>query len=295
MAITVPCRSTQTVSLDEYIEFVSRKVNLSKEDDIAASAPMLRALANDRTLIVDRLNRLVANAFDRESVPSAQAIFLGQGDNFYVRANIWPSSADVAGGRLYQERFAYNEAHDHNFSFLTVNHMGPGYETDIFEYDNEKVAGYVGEPVDLSFLERVKLSSGMVMLYRASRDVHIQHPPEELTVTLNLIVSLPEIRLRDQLFFDLQSKTIADFPSETDSSKRVSLLRLAGYLGDGNSHQLLIDLARKHPCRRTRLAAYEALTQQAPENKQSIWESACDDSAPLVREMARRRLQEAAP
>jgi len=292
MALTLSCNATQAISIEDYVAHIGAHVDLRDLDSIAASAPMLRALANDRTLVVQRLNKLVENAFSRDSIPSAQAIFLGQGKDFYIRANVWPSTADIAGGRLYQDRFAYNEAHDHNFTFMTVGYLGPGYETDIYEYDHEKVEGYVGEPVDIRFLERVRFAAGMVMLYRASSDLHIQHPPEELTITLNLIISLPEVRIRDQLFFDLQNKKISEFPIETDASKRVSFLNLAAHLGNGDTRELLSDLARQHPCRRTRLTAYEALSRQVPQEAAATWECAARDPAPLVVRIARKRLSE---
>jgi hypothetical protein len=294
MALVIPCHTKDVISIEDYVHHIRTRVDLRDQDSIGASAPMLRALANDRTLVVRRLNKLVESAFTQDSIPSAQTVFLGQGKNFYVRAAIWPSSADIAGGRIYQDRFAYNVAHDHNFTFMTVSYLGPGYETDIYEYDPEKVEGYVGESVDIRFLDKVKFAPGMVMLYRASRDVHIQHPPEELTITLNLIISHPEVRMRDQFFFDLQNRIISEFPTDSDSSKRVSLLNLAEHFGNADTRQLLFDLAHRHPCRRTRLRAYEALGRQVPLEAVSVWESACSDAAPLVVNAARKKLNELA-
>jgi len=292
MARTIPCSTSNAIGINEYLEHVRSKVNLRDEDSLAASAPMLRALANDRELVVRELNRRVENFLSHGAIPSAQSLALGGGDDFYVRANIWPAIADMASGRAYQDQFAYNLAHDHNFSFMTVNYLGPGYETEIYEYDFDKVEGYIGEAVDLRFLEKIRFGTGMVMLYRASRDVHVQYAPTELTITLNLMVAHPEVRIRDQYHFDLASRTIAAYPSELASSTRATLLNLAGSLGDADTEQLLSDLAAKHPCRRTRLSAFEAWSRQQPEKAQSIWELAAADSAPLVANAARRRLRD---
>jgi hypothetical protein len=291
MALTIPCNTTNVVSVQEYMEHVRAKVDLRDADSVAASAPMLRALANDRELVVRELNQRIENYLTDGAIPSAQALLLGSGSDFYIRAAIWPAISDMASGRTYQDQFAYNLAHDHNFSFMTVNYLGPGYETEIYEYDYENVEGYIGEAVDLRFLEKVRFVTGTAMLYRASRDVHVQYAPTELTITLNLMIAHPDVRIRDQFYFDLSNRTIAAYPPEIAASSRSSLLNLAGFLGDGNTPQLLSDLAVQHPCRRTRLTAFEAWARQRPMDSGEIWGKACADSAPLVANAARRHLQ----
>jgi hypothetical protein len=292
MALTIPCTTSDAVSIGDYLDHVRSKVDLRDPDSLAASAPMLRALANDRSLVVSELNRRIEDYFANVPVPSAQTLMLGRGENFYVRANIWPAIGDMANGRAYQDQFAYNIAHDHNFSFLTVSYLGPGYETELYEYEYDKVEGYVGEPVDVRFVRKAKFGTGTVMLYRASRDVHVQYAPEELTITLNLMVALPESRTRDQFYFDLATKTISGYPNELQASVRASFVRLAGHAGDANTAQLLSDLAARHSCRRTRLTAFEALCRRQPGSAAEIWRKAAADPAPLVANAARRHLRE---
>lgn len=291
MALTIPCTTADVVSLDEYLEYVRSRVDLADPDSLAESAPKLRALANDRALVVRELNRRIENYFSEGALPSPQSLLLGKGVDFYVRAAIWPAIADMASGRAYQDQFAYNVAHDHNFSFMTVNYLGPGYETEIYEYDYSKIEGRVGEPVDLRFAEKVKFGPGLVMLYRASRDVHVQYAPTELTITLNLMVAHQEVRLRDQFFFDLTTRTVSAYPPDLAASGRVSLVNLAGHVGDANTQQLLSDLAKDHPCRRTRLTAFEAWSRREPRDAASIWEVAITDKAPLVSKTAQERLR----
>lgn len=292
MALSIPCNTARVVTMQEYLDHVNAEVDLRDEDSLAASAPALRALANDRELVVKELNRRIEQYVSGEAIPAGQSLLLGHGNDFYVRANIWPAISDMASGRAYQDQFAYNLAHDHNFSFMTVNYLGPGYETELYEYDYGAIEGYIGEPVDLRSVEKVRFASGTVMLYRASRDVHVQYAPTELTITLNLMVAHPEVRIRDQFFFDLQTRTIAGYPPEIAASARASLLNLAGHLGNGSTQQLLSDIAERHPCRRTRLTAFEAWARQRPSDLESIWAKAADDSAPLVVHTARYRLRE---
>ncbi len=295
MALTLHCQNTNTVSVEEYLAYVGSKVDLNDPASVIASAPMLKGLANDRNLVVSRLNEYVEKSFSMPGLASAQTILIGSGKNFYVRANLWPSVADVGAGKMYQDQFSYNIAHDHNFSFLTVGYHGPGYETDIYEYDYDKVEGYVGEPVEMQFLEKVRFSAGMAMYYRASRDLHIQYPPSEMTITLNLMLSPPAVRLREQYEFDLNTRTIARLPAELEASRRVSFIELTARLGNGNTAQLLEDLAQQHPCRRTRLTAWQALTTLLPQQARRFWEKACADAAPLVVNHARRRLASVNP
>jgi hypothetical protein len=290
MALVIPCDTRRVVGIDEYVEFV-KGLDLRNEQALADSAPMLRALANDRTLVVHRINQEIENSFRASYLPSAQTIFLGGGTDFYVRAAVWPSSAAVAGGRLYQDKFAYHMAHDHNFTFLTVNYLGPGYETEIYEYSHEACVGVPGEEVDLRFLEKVRFGPGSVMLYRASKDVHIQYPPEELSVTLNLMIALPEVRTRDQYYFDTTRKVIMEYVPDTSASKNVSLIRMAAHLGNSTTRDLLTTLTKEHPCRRTRLSAFEGLAIRDPSRSIEVWQSACSDPAPLVVQAARRHLE----
>jgi hypothetical protein len=292
VALSIVCSNNRTVSPAEFVDHIRANVDLRDVDSIAAAAPMLRGLANDRELVVRQLNRQVSNLFGGRVIASAQTVFLGEGKDFYVRANIWPSSADVANGRVYQDQFAYDVAHDHNYNFLTVGYLGPGYVSEIYEYDYAKVEGYPGEPVEMRFLERKLFGTGMVMLYRASRDLHVQFPPEDLSITLNLMTYTPEILVRDQYFFDLEKRVLMTCPPEADNSRRVSILAMAGRAGNADTAQLLADLARQHPARRARLAAFEAQARLLPAEAESIWETACGDREALVSNAARRKLQE---
>jgi len=292
MATTVSCTTDRVLGIDDYLERIRRDVDLRDVDSVVESATLLRALANDRALVVKRLNQLVEKAFSGVSLPSAQSIVLGRAESFYVRANIWPANSDMANGRAYQNQFAYNLAHDHNFTFMTLNYLGPGYETEIYEYDYQATKGYVGEPVALEFLEKVKFTTGSAMVYRAGRDVHIQYAPEELTVTLNLMIPDPQQAVRDQYYFDVVKKIISGHPDDVLATRRVSLITLAGYLGDANTEQLLSDLAAQHPCRRTRLAAYESLNRTQPAQSFRIWQQASRDKSAMVSEAAADRLRQ---
>lgn len=289
MARNIPCSTNAIASIEEYVAYVAAKVDLRDMDSLAESAPMLKALANDRALIVRELNRRIEASLNDGGIASAQTLVLGKGKGFYVRANIWPAISDMATGRAYQNQFAYNLAHDHNFSFLTVCYLGPGYDTELFEYDFEKVCGFAGEQVDLRFIEKVRFGSGSVMLYKESHDVHIQYPPQELTVTVNLMVSPPDFR--DQYHFDMATRTIVSV-MDLPAMQRTSFVKIAAAAGNDDTVQLLTDLAQVHPCRRTRLSAYEALCLRNPGAAIATWELAAGDPSELVASTARKKLDQ---
>ncbi len=290
MALTIACASDQLVSVEEVIDRARRLGDRDDPNSLASLAPVLGALVNDRELIVRLLNRRLGGRVDGGSTALAQAIPLGSGKDFRLRANIWPSSADLTAGRVQMSEPRYDVAHDHNFHFLTVGYFGDGYVTEIYEYDHDAIEGYVGEAVELRFLERTRFASGRAMLYRGSRDLHVQFPPDEISITLSLMFDSPVLNARDQFYFDLQRRTIAGFGAHTDTARRIDAVAMAGHAGNGETCQLLGDLARRHPCRRTRLTAYEALARLLPDDALKIWERACSDSAPLVANEARARL-----
>jgi hypothetical protein len=291
VAITFNTQNSSVVSLEEFMDFVQSSINVHDLDSVCSAAHMLRGLANERELVVRRLNWQIKNLFATEALAATQVLFLASGQDFYVRANLWPSLADLSTGRVLQDHFGYHLAHDHNYHFMTVGYHGPGYYTDIYSYDATTLRGFIGEQVDLEFKERLQFRPGMVMLYEASRDVHTQQPPEELSITLNLMVSSPNLRLTEQYLFDLERKILIGYPQDIDSSRRSSLLEMASHIGDDNTKELLNDLSKAHPSRRTRLAAFESLAALNPEISSQIWERACNDREPLVADAGRKSLR----
>ena len=194
MALTIACASSRVATVEEVIEQAERLRDPDDPNAIAALAPLLGALANDRELIVRLLNRRLGDRVDGGLTGLAQSIPLATGRGVRLRANIWPSTADLTAGRVQQAQPSYDIAHDHNFHFLTAAYFGTGYITEIYEYDQDAIEGYIGEAVELRFLERTQFVTGRAMLYRGSRDVHVQFPPEDISITLSLMFDTPELQ-----------------------------------------------------------------------------------------------------
>ncbi len=168
---------------------------------------------------------------------------------FYLRANIWMPTDNIAWSQE-AELYAYGLPHDHSFSFLTVGHFGPGYRTIIYEYDSKKVDGEIGEKVDIYFSEDTTLSNGKVMYFRARNDMHIQFPPKEFSVSINMIPTPRSLCYRPQYIFDVETGRIINY-AKSQMPQRLGLIALAEQRGDTHTAEILDRIAATHPCRRT--------------------------------------------
>ena len=296
MALTLDAKSNGSISLAEYVDYVTRSVDLQDPDAVIESATHLHALGENKKFIVERINQELESAWDQfqpDNSYSAQTLTLGSGKDFSIRANMWLPTRP--GGDGWDERlYAYGLPHDHNFSFLTVGYVGSGYWTEIYEYDSRRVVGYPGEDIDLAFIERTRLPAGKVMFYRASRDIHTQEPPDDFSMSLNLLIVSPSVRMSNQYTFDLENRKIRGYVPNAGGG-RVMLARLAKYVGDGRTACILDAIASRHPQPRLRWTAYESLAKLDNANAVRIYECAANDRDPFVRRQARDLLDEAIP
>ena len=190
--------------------------------------------------------------------------------------------------------FSYQIPHDHNFHFLTVGYSGPGYETAIYEYDNGRVEGYVGERVDVRFLQKTFLTKGKVIGFRASKDIHTQLYPSALSVSINLLSSSQDALLKDQFYFDINKSCITGFVN-TLVSARSTVLSLAEHLGNDDTCDVLDTISKRHPTPRTRADAYRAFARLRPQEAERVFRRASRDASAFVRRRAAEVLGSEAP
>ncbi|NCP17640.1 MAG: transposase [Erythrobacter sp.] len=216
------------------------------ETSLTHAAAALAGLAANPTFLGDYLiDQITGAARSAATAYGPQAIMLrGPGNGYFVRANIWPAPGDPAFQASGAASFVYGLPHDHNFDFLTVGYFGPGYVSDYYEYDYESVEGRPGEAVDLRFVERSALSPGRVLHYRAHRDVHCQHPPQSLSVSLNICAANPAQGWFDQYRFDVEEGRI---DGVLNPSANEVMLRMGATLGHSRTCQLARDFAGTHP------------------------------------------------
>jgi hypothetical protein len=261
VALTLPVQTSEVIGLDEYLEHVRATVDVRDLDSVIASAPRLAALANHRSFLAEHLCAGLRHweQFQPGNEYISQSFILGRGPGWFVRANVWTPRAESDEVRSTQDRVNfYGVAHDHNFSFLTVGYWGSGYDTQIYEVEPGSFEPVVGARAELVFLERTRLTTGKVMLYRAHRDVHEQAPPDDMSISLNLMLIPPEVDVQDQYYFDLHTRRVASVHG-IYNDRVILLCKLAGALRGAVDPDLLGGLAERHPAARVRAAALAAL------------------------------------
>jgi hypothetical protein len=265
MPLLIDTRTAEPIELGDLVEILATGgFDPDDEASIAAFGPALGRLGNNRRflgdLVIEELKRSCAGQVERNRY-TAQVILLHAGPGFAIRANFWPAAEDSVVVNSGTDPFFYGVPHDHNFSFLTVGYLGPGYWSDYYEYDYGEVTGFVGEPVALRFIERSRLAEGKVMLYRRFRDVHSQLPPDTLSVSLNVLAQSDRSDFCDQYRFDLERREVAGL---VNTSSLEALVKLAVHLGGGNGRDLAESFAASHPSDRIRFAALEAQASVEP-------------------------------
>jgi hypothetical protein len=262
----IACPETDAITLPELIEALNDPhFDPTDEDSFAAAGTLLKRLANNRQFLADIAVAELKDRCRQQSASnrySSQVIMLHRAsEKFFIRANFWPSPRDSVFKASGNSPFFYHVPHDHNFSFLTVGYLGPGYWSDYYEYDYERVVGIPGEAVDLRFVEKSRLEPGKVMLYRAHRDVHNQLPADEMSISINIMHAATSLRFLNQYRFDVAERKIAGILSRTSAE---ALLALAAHHGGGNGRELVEEFAAYHPCDRVQFAALRELAAAEP-------------------------------
>ncbi|MBX3562369.1 MAG: transposase [Sphingomonas sp.] len=257
----VECGDAAPLALGELIAALNDSAfDPADEDSFAAMGPLLKGLAANRAFLAEIA---IAELKDRctqqsrENNYTPQVIMLHRAsEKYFIRANFWPSPRDSLFKASGASPFFYGVPHDHNFSFLTVGYLGPGYWSEYYEYEYDKVVGVPGEKVDLRFVEKAKLDPGKVMLYRAHKDVHNQLPADEMSVSINIMEASPGQPFLSQYRFDVKTCEIAGILTRTPSE---TLLALAANHDGGNARDLVESFAAHHPCDRIQFAALREL------------------------------------
>ena len=267
------------------------------EGSLLHAAGWLRRLGNNRAFLGDMLVaelKRSATAGEEASAYGPQVVMLSpaQGD-FFISANIWPSENERSFRASGGASFVYGLPHDHNFDFLTVGYFGPGYWSDYYEFDYAALDGWTGERAGLRFVERSRLEPGKLMQYRAHRDVHRQLPPDELSVSLNVMHASTAQGWLDQYRFDVDRNEVAGIVNPGASE---TLLRIAAGLGSGEALDLAESFARSHPSDRMRLAAWDALAgvEDDVEARDALWRKAENAASRFVAQEAKARRRELA-
>ena len=267
MARPIACADDGVIELGDVVQALNDDgFDPADEESFAAAAPLLKRLANNRSFLAELAVAELKDRCTRQSLEngySSQVIMLHRAsEKFFLRANFWLSRRDSLFKASGASPFFYHLPHDHNFSFLTVGYLGPGYWSEYYEYDHDKVVGLPGEKVDLRFVEKSRLEEGRVLLYRAHRDVHNQLPADDLSVSINIMEASNRLSWLNQYRFDVKRCEVAGILTRTSAE---ALLVLAANHDPANGRDLVESFAAGHPCDRIRFAALRELAHAAPD------------------------------
>lgn len=265
MAVTIPTDPVEPCTLDECLAMIDEAGFAPKDArSVAHAAGLLARLAANRGFLGDlALSRLKhASECTGGQGYTPQVLMLGTArPGWFMRANIWPSAQETVLRESGQAAFVYGLPHDHNFDFLTVGYLGPGYRSDHYEVDPDSITGVAGERVALRFVEASLLHPGRVMHYRARRDIHCQYAPETLSVSINLMHSEPQQRWRDQFQYDLKGGGSITNVLTGCTGDTLARIALALEQEPANGRDLIEDMAEHHACERLRWSAIAALAE----------------------------------
>jgi len=263
MPVTIESNINDEIELEELVEFLeTEQVDTTDHEEMLELAPMLKKLGNNRHFLSRKITEELENyeGLQKNNNYSSQVFMLHgiktRKQNYFIRANMWPGQNDfltqVNGGDV----FFYNKPHDHNFNFLTVGYHGPGYWSDYYEYDYHKTVGFIGEKVDLKFIERSKLDVGKLMLYRAHVDVHNQLPADDFSISLNIMEKSDRSPLTHQYAFNTDEGRITSLINRTPCR---SIFEALLSIGNDEQKDVIRHIANHHQLERTRLHAIDAI------------------------------------
>jgi hypothetical protein len=287
--------TSEQIELGDLVEMLETgPFDPTDEESFVDYAPALKQLANNRRflgdLVIEELKQRCKGQMQRNQYTAQVILLHGGSKKFLLRANFWPAADDSVVLNSGTDPFFYGMPHDHNFTFLTVGYLGSGYWSDYYEYNYEQVVGFTGEQVDLRFVERSRLSQGKVLLYRKHRDVHRQLPPDDLSVSLNIVALSQSSEFLDQYRFDLDRCAVAGL---VNPSPLEALVQVAGQYGGENGRDLVDSFAAGHPSERIRFAAVKAQASVAGgvDERLAAYERAAASSSLFVSAMAKREAE----
>lgn len=295
MPRNIDCPTTEVIDFEDFIDAINTaSIDTSNEEEMVEFAPYLKKLSNNKSFLANIIRSELKDYqnFQNNNSYTSQVIMLSPPNiknNYFIRANIWPSKEDYLTQINGEDAFFYHKPHDHNFNFLTVGYLGSGYWSDYYEYVYSKVIGYPNEVVDLKFIERSNLDEGRLLLYRAHKDVHDQLPANEFSISLNVMESTLRPLITDQYAFNTKTKKIKSLLNRHNA---LMVMRTALVFGDENALDIVEHISKKHRLAAVRMAAIDAiaLSHHNIENRMAVYESATKDETHFVSRNSEFRL-----
>ncbi|MFK0380258.1 hypothetical protein [Pandoraea sp. NPDC090278] len=299
MAIKIDTLKRAPVTVQEYIAFLESshiieqfRKSIYDREVMCLAASWLRSLAENKThllaIIADELAS--STEFQARNFGQSQSFVIHRTADYTIRIMLWIPD----GHQAKAIPFSYENAHDHAFDLMSTGFFGPGYRTSLFTFDYDDPVHRVDGLTRLAYHGDTHLREGEVIYYFANRDVHVQHLPESLSASLNLIVVKPDASVR-QTVFDLDGPPdngIAWGKPRYNSARKLRTQRsifaaLAAH-GNARSRDALTRIARSHELEEVRALAWIALLNGLNPNPAWFGEIATEKSSYIKKVVAER-------
>lgn len=240
---------SKSLSPGEFVEEVGSIDRLGNDEQSSHLAALLVQLAGYPNLMESQLQKyrdlLISQKTD--FYYDTQSVMLIQEPKYFVRANIWPNFSvnSPRAARQYESTYSYNVPHNHGFSFITACHFGAGYETDVCRMiiDREQYEKLqLGDGFEATPVKRYSLLPGRAFKFDSVYDIHVQHPPDCMTITLNLVFREDVLHI-PQYVVDLNAMTLISRPGGSAYTRQRILADIA--VGLGGDYQKRLDIIKE--------------------------------------------------
>lgn len=232
MVRAFPRAEKPSIEFDEFLDKMdAMEADFLSEDNFPNTLDLFQRLYANRTFIAQAVNQYLDDLGQQADNPyTGQVIMLANRKHYLVRAPIWVPSNSLVNDRMY----AYGQAHDHDFDLLTIGYLGNGYRTETYQYDFDATSGEIGEQVEIKNKEIYRLTEGSAIFLKANQDIHVQYPPEEICMSLNLIQT--SNKSNKQYLFDLEKSEITQ---HVNSTVVETFKDIAAIVGNDETFQIL--------------------------------------------------------
>lgn len=256
--------SNATYTLPKFVSFIEDNLDFSCDDSVEKCMAYLGNLHNNRSFLSEYLVSSISKGlkdFESHNRYNPPSIILADSEKFIIRANLWRPTESYKKGDIN----VYGLGHDHNFNFITLNYWGPGYCSEMYEYDYQEVEGYPGEACQLTSNGVMNLNEGEIYFYRKNKDVHRQLPPKSATITINIMEKIDSINHTKQYIFDLDKSIIDSVYGDFYSKKYI--YEMALLTNDESIYSLLKEIYQKTDCKLTREFLDRKFSQEPNKSK----------------------------
>jgi hypothetical protein len=205
----------KSVSIKRTSEQLYRELDALMTDEWLSNKVAIASVLVALRTNMSALGGLINDSAKRQIWPvmsGAQSFFLYESSNVLVRINLWfPENSKNAAIDNLRKYLSIGELHNHDFDFFTICLLGSEYMTHF--YKDKKYSSHLkkGDHPDLDEVGIFKLKNDDVLFVERDVDYHLQHWPEDFTVTLNAIPRRISGKINVQYILDpvsLRVKTV---------------------------------------------------------------------------------------